>query len=200
VVTDASVPGGFEVVSPVLKGKGGLEQLRKVCEALAQAGARIDRRCGLHIHLGTGDFGEDPQVWKALYRNYAALEETIDAFMPASRRGSANQYCHSMRVSELERRLAEASTLRAIERHVTGGSRYFKLNSQSYWRHKTVEFRQHSGTIDYEKIANWIEFCARFVEYARRGQQAEPGAEGLKKFLSRKGLEFYQNRRLQLAA
>lgn len=220
VVTDGSVCGGFEVVSPVLRGKNGLEQLKKVCEALRQIGSRPDRQCGLHVHLGTGDFGEDPQIWKALYRNYATLEETIDSFMPASRRGSANQYCQSMRVRDLEQKLERATTLREIERSVTGTSRYFKLNSQSFWRHKTVEFRQHSGTIDYDKIANWIEFCARFVEYARRcvtardmegatpptarcaapRTEALVGVEGLKKFLSRKGLEFYDNRRLQLAA
>jgi hypothetical protein len=35
---------------------------------------------------------------------------------------------------------------------------------------------------------------------AAQQSEALAGAEGLKKFLSRKGLEFYQNRRLQLAA
>lgn len=200
VVTDASVAGGFEVVSPVLKGKSGLEQLQKVCDALKTVGARVDRRCGLHSHFGTGDFGEDPQVWKALYRNYAALEDAIDSFMPASRRGQANQYCRSLRVADLDRKLDQASTLRDIERSVTGGSRYFKLNSQSFWRHKTIEFRQHSGTIEFEKIANWIEFCARFVEFAKRGHSVEGGFEGLKKFLNTKVLDFYANRRLQLAA
>jgi hypothetical protein len=200
VVTDASVPGGFEVVSPVLKGTGGLAQLEKVCAALQQVGARINRQCGLHIHLGTGDFGEDPQVWKRLYRNYARLEDEIDSLMPASRRAQNNRFCQSLRVADFEGRIANATSLREIERTITGHSRYFKLNSQSFWRHKTVEFRQHSGTIEYEKIANWIEFCARFVAYAKQGKDAEGGFASLKQFLSKRLMDYYTSRRLQLAA
>ena len=200
VVTDASVPGGFEVVSPVLRGKNGLEQLKKVTEALREVGARIRKNCGLHVHFGTRDFGSDVQMWKRLYRNYARIEEEIDSFMPQSRRGENNMYCRSMRVSDFESRIENASTLREIEMAVTRRCRYFKLNSQSFWRHKTVEFRQHSGTIEYEKIANWIEFCARFIEFSKQGKEAESGFENLKKFLSSKLMDFYRNRRLQLAA
>lgn len=90
IVSDASVDGGFEVVSPVLKGRDGLDELEKVCNALVSAGARIRKCCGLHVHLGTDDFKTDIRVWKNLYKNYAALERTIDSFMPPSRRH--NQY------------------------------------------------------------------------------------------------------------
>ena len=136
IVSDASVDGGFEVVSPVLKGRGGLSELEKVCNALANAGARIRKCCGLHVHLGTDDFKTDIRVWKNLYKNYAALERTIDSFMPPSRRH--NQYCRSMRVCDWNAKIESAANLRMLEDAVTGGSRYFKLNSQSYWRHKTV--------------------------------------------------------------
>ena len=166
IVSDASVDGGFEVVSPVLKGRGGLDELEKVCNALVNAGARIRKCCGLHVHLGTDDFKTDIRVWKNLYKNYAALERTIDSFMPPSRRH--NQYCRSMRVCDWNAKIESAANLRMLEDAVTGGSRYFKLNSQSYWRHKTVEFRQHSGSVEFEKVRNWILFCARFVEFSRR--------------------------------
>lgn len=200
VVTDASVPGGFEVVSPVLQGDDGMEQLKKVCQALEQAGARINKNCGLHAHFGASDITETSSLWKHLYRNYARLEDAIDSFMPQSRRANNNQYCQSMRVADFETRLESATTLRQIESTITRSSRYFKLNSQSYWRHKTIEFRQHSGTIEFEKISNWVLFCARFVEFARKGKDAGTDFESMKQFLSPELMSFYRNRRLQLAA
>lgn len=200
VVTDASVPGGFEVVSPVLQGDDGMAQLKKVCEALKEIGTRINRNCGLHAHFGASDFTERSSIWKHLYRNYARLEETIDSFMPESRRAHNNRFCQSMRVTDFEARIESANTLRQIENAITRQSRYFKLNSQSYWRHKTIEFRQHSGTIEFEKISNWVLFCARFVEFARNGKQIEGDFESMKKFLSPELMDFYRNRRLQLAA
>lgn len=198
IVSDASVDGGFEVVSPVLKGRGGLSELEKVCNALVNAGARIRKCCGLHVHLGTDDFKTDIRVWKNLYKNYAALERTIDSFMPSSRRH--NQYCRSMRVCDWNAKIESAANLRMLESAVTGGSRYFKLNSQSYWRHKTVEFRQHSGSVEFEKVRNWILFCARFVEFSRRNAVETGRKTELKKFLDADLVNYYNNRAAKFAA
>lgn len=198
IVSDASVDGGFEVVSPVLKGRGGLDELEKVCNALVNAGARIRKCCGLHVHLGTDDFKTDIRVWKNLYKNYAALERTIDSFMPPSRRH--NQYCRSMRVCDWNAKIESAANLRMLESSVTGGSRYFKLNSQSYWRHKTVEFRQHSGSVEFEKVRNWILFCARFVEFSRRNTVETGRKTELKKFLDADLVNYYNNRAAKFAA
>ena len=198
IVSDASVDGGFEVVSPVLKGRGGLSELEKVCNALVNAGARIRKCCGLHVHLGTDDFKTDIGVWKNLYKNYAALERTIDSFMPPSRRH--NQYCRSMRVCDWNAKIESAANLRMLESAVTGGSRYFKLNSQSYWRHKTVEFRQHSGSVEFEKVRNWILFCARFVEFSRRNAVETGRKTELKKFLDADLVNYYNNRAAKFAA
>ena len=198
IVSDASVDGGFEVVSPVLKGRSGLDELEKVCNALVNAGARIRKCCGLHVHLGTDDFKTDIRVWKNLYKNYAALERTIDSFMPPSRRH--NQYCRSMRVYDWNAKIESASNLRMLENAVTGGSRYFKLNSQSYWRHKTVEFRQHSGSVEFEKVRNWILFCARFVEFSRRNTVETGRKTELKKFLDADLVNYYNNRAAKFAA
>lgn len=198
IVSDASVDGGFEVVSPVLKDRSGLDELEKVCNALVNAGARIKKCCGLHVHLGTDDFKTDIRVWKNLYKNYAALERTIDSFMPPSRRH--NQYCRSMRVCDWNAKIESAANLRMLEDAVTGGSRYFKLNSQSYWRHKTVEFRQHSGSVEFEKVRNWILFCARFVEFSSHNTVETGRKTELKKFLDTDLVNYYNNRAANFAA
>jgi hypothetical protein len=45
--------------------------------------------------------------------------------------------------------------------------RYTKLNMTR--RHPTVEFRQHSGTLDHVKAKVWINTCLRMVEKAAAG-------------------------------
>ena len=48
-----------------------------------------------------------------------------------------------------------------------------KVNvAYAYARHKTIEFRHHSGTTDYNKIANWIEFLQYFVAQSIKIKQA----------------------------
>ncbi|WP_279236979.1 amidoligase family protein [Heliorestis convoluta] len=46
-------------------------------------------------------------------------------------------------------------------------SRYLKLNIQSYWTHGTLEFRQHGGSLDGEKVTNWIIFSQSIVERSK---------------------------------
>lgn len=198
IVTDASVSGGFEVVSPVLKGQDGLDQLEKVCQALQSVNAKVNKSTGLHVHLGTNDFGNDINVWKNLYKNYVKLESIIDSFMPESRRN--NSYCKSLKVANWNSKIDSATNLEDLESKITNRSRYFKLNSQSYWRHKTVEFRQHSGTVEFEKISNWVLFCARFVEYSKKNVVASENKSELKKFLNSTLESFYQARALKFAA
>jgi len=201
IVSDGSVRGNdaLELVSPVLRGEDGLEQLRKVCATLKRLNAKINKSCGLHIHFGTDDFRDDARVWKNLFHNYATLEPLIDGFMPASRRGNINTYCRSLRVPGLASKMDRATTLRDLERAVTGASRYFKINVQAYWRHRTVEFRQHSGSIEFEKISNWLHFLARMIEFSKTQRVAGAGFDDAAQFATPELIGFYRQRTQQLA-
>lgn len=193
IVSDASVVGGYELVSPVLKGENGLAEIKAVSDALIEVGATINKTCGFHAHFGTQDFKKNISVWRNLYINYATLESDIDSFMPQSRRN--NQYCRSLKVSNWRAKMETAQTLEGLENAVTGRSRYFKLNSQSYWRHGTVEFRQHSGTVEFEKIKNWLLFCARFIDLSKREKFSEGGDRALAKLLDSGLATFYKQRK-----
>lgn len=195
IVSDASVAGGYELVSPVLKGQIGLEQVRLVSEALAEVGAGINKTCGFHAHFGTDDFKDKISVWRNLYINYATLESDIDSFMPPSRRH--NRFCQSLRVQNWREKMQNAQTLIELEKVITNRSRYFKLNSQSYWRHGTVEFRQHSGTIEFEKIKNWLFFCARLIDFSKREKLDCGGQRALAKLLDNELSIFYKQRKLK---
>lgn len=82
VVTDASVYGGLELVSPILVyGEESFAEIETVSRVLVGLGARIDRQCGLHVHHGTSGMS-DAQVAKAV-AIYAKFESAIDRMMPA---------------------------------------------------------------------------------------------------------------------
>jgi hypothetical protein len=195
IVTDGSLRAEgvtFEIVSPILEGEDGLEQLEKVCQALKEYGCRINKTCGLHIHFDASTFSL--QTWKNLLINYAKLEDTIDAFMPHSRRGNANTYCKSLK--DDVNKVKEASSLEQIATRI--GTRYKKINTQAYARHKTIEFRQHSGTIEFMKIKNWILFLHNLVEASKIKILTNTSLESLAEFNQEDIITFYAERTEEL--
>ena len=76
--------------------------------------------------------------------------------------------------------------------------RYFKVNPISYDRHKTIEFRQHSGTTDYEKISNWILFLAKLVEFSYKKEITECNSIEEIPFLKESEKQYFINRRSAL--
>jgi hypothetical protein len=194
VIYDSSINGNdsFELVSPILSGADGLEQVKTVCRVLKENHVKVNRSCGLHVHIDARDFTTGD--WKNIYRNYAGAEETIDSFMPMSRRGNGNTYCHSVK-TYYTRSIDGATSLRSIQDNYGFGSRYFKLNTKSFWRHQTVEFRQHSGTIEFEKISNWVLFVSRFVEYTKAGGMIEnDNLDSLRPFCDNEVMSHIENR------
>ncbi len=154
IVSDASLRGRNpgELVSPILRGQGGLEALRTVCRVLNELGVEVNRSCGLHIHLDGRDLTTE-QVIK-VYDRYATYQTQIDRVMPRSRRGES-RWAGNCRLGALAN-LADLSHAR----------RYEKVNVQNMGRggRGSIEFRQHSGTTDFRKIANWLAFLMQFVE------------------------------------
>lgn len=173
VITDSSA--GYEIVSPVLRGHDGLEQIKKVCEALQSIGCKVDKRCGLHVHHGVDDYSI--KNFKTLYITYAKYEKALDSVLPNSRRDDNNTYCQSLMASmyyvsnaynELVEKIEKCKTVNDIS-GVFHHDRYYKLNIQSYVKYGTIEFRHHSGTIDADKIINWVMLTQAMVTKGKNG-------------------------------
>lgn len=166
LVTDSSLNGNdtFELVSPILEGEDGLEKLERVCWVLDSCNVKINGSCGLHVHMNAEDF--NITTWRNLLLSYKHAEAEIDKFMPASRRGGSNTYCGSL-IQFPDERIRSARNIRELQGLFP--SRYMKVNFQAYSRHKTVEFRQHSGTISFTKIENWVCFLDRMITFASVG-------------------------------
>jgi hypothetical protein len=198
IVSDGSLTGDntFELVSPILEGQHGLNQLQTVSEVLVRLRVKINRTCGLHIHFDAAQM--NLQTWKNLLLNYATLEPIIDSMMPQSRRGSENTYCKTMRRTDLNNKIRTATTINQVTNLFP--NRYQKINTQAYARHRTVEFRQHSGTIEGDKILNWILFLHNLLTYSQQNTIENGTFETLKAFNQDSITNFYHNRIQDLAA
>lgn len=160
-VTDSSVRGldnAIECVSPILKGAKGFSSLKQACKSLNDAGARVNKSCGLHVHIGAK--GMTGREIANVFQNYQMMEGVIDSFMAPSRRN--NCYAASLRGLDF----STCETPGDVER-ACHFDRYFKVNAMSLRRHTTIEFRQHQGSTNYQKISMWIKFCTKLVEWSR---------------------------------
>jgi len=214
LITDSSC--GYELVSPPLKGREGLEQLKKACEALKEARASVDRRCGLHVHHDINDY--NAKQIANIFAIYIKLEKTIDTFVPNSRRANNNTYCKSLFQGTTQQaildKLKAVNSIEDIRR--IWYTRYVKVNFQSYVKYGTIEFRQHSGTIEFDKMYNWILLTQQIVNMAATPVQKiyKPENDNLQsmrnilRLIPAKGatkevaamFKWYRNRAKQLAA
>lgn len=182
MTTDASAE--WELVSPILKGRDGLNQVKLVCQALVAGGAKIDKTCGFHVHHDVNDY--NVADFKSLFALYTKVEAVLDTFLPESRRANNNRYCRSLSIfgrdgwnyqdsdvapivsekKELLKKIQSAHTLSTLSR-IFRSNRYVKLNYQSYMKYGTIEFRQHSGTVEWEKMYNWILLTQQMVNLSK---------------------------------
>lgn len=176
---DGSISGnGAEVVSPVLRGQDGLDQCRRVCLALQSFECKVNTSTGFHLHIGLPGVSRrnvTPKGFehlRALCALWVRHESDLDAVLPPSRRARANTYCDSNRAlvaggytpahgETAFHRVMGAASFAQLMRLMCPNGRYTKLNLEAVNRHGTVEFRHHSGTVDADKVTNWIKlFCA----------------------------------------
>lgn len=169
LTTDSSLVGDntAECVTPPLNSTDGFESLEACCKSLNEIGANVNKSCGLHVHIGAADLTD--REYCNVFVNYMALEDAIDSFMAPSRRNS--HWCNSLKSHRSA--ILFAST-REEMRAAFGGDRYYKVNACAYRAHKTIEFRQHSGSTDFEKISAWVKFLGKLVEYSKEHRFSRP--------------------------
>ncbi|MGM9686565.1 MAG: amidoligase family protein [Bacteroidaceae bacterium] len=166
LVPDSSLSGTdcAECVTPALGSDGqGFNQLQKCCEALNAIGATVNRSCGLHVHIGAADLTD--REYCNVFVNYMMLETAIESFLAPSRRGANARWCASLRNHESD---VLNATSKVGMKEALRNNRYHRVNPCAYSRHRTIEFRQHQGSISYTKIKAWIDFLGKLVEYSKK--------------------------------
>ncbi|GKY96023.1 hypothetical protein MPSEU_000562800 [Mayamaea pseudoterrestris] len=187
IVPDSSIMCGpslpdcntLELVSPILCGGEGLSQINALLRSILniRPGLKVNKSMGFHVHVDVSSLSHEQLV--KVCQNFVKYEAAMDSLMPASRRTGSPQ-CDEFFASNrrsvsrnnlLTNRqcltgLAACADLHSlIDMMNNGGSRYYKLNLQNLrtGRQPTIEFRQHSGTMNYAKVSAWVRFCLAFV-------------------------------------
>lgn len=134
--------------SPPFVGDAGLETLRRQVLKIRDMGFRTNRTCSVHAHIDISDTSTVER--EALHRFGTWIEGDIYSFVAPSRR----EVIYARPLSEQSR---------------SGSERYKWLNIEpAFERHKTVEVRLHHGTVDSERIVEWLKVCLRIVERGLR--------------------------------
>lgn len=110
--------------------------LKKVCNLLNKLGAKVNKSCGLHVHLDARHLTQ-LQARSIGWSFRKALPVLLN-MVPKSRRG--NTFCK-----------AKIGPMTNKHDH-----RYYAVNMTAYKKFGSIEVRLHSGTTDFVKITNWI--------------------------------------------
>ena len=190
-VSDSSVYGGFEIVSPPLAGMPRIErEVSLICEAV-KGMAKVDRQCGFHLHvdvlnkywakrrvnvsnragkLKAIDSKPVRLFCAKLLKNYAYFQPVIDAIVAPSRR-VLESHAYNNQIQDEWANITDAQLKMYSEdkgmisppRGLDESQRYNVINFVSLSKYGTVEFRQFQGTLNATKIVNWVKLMERFV-------------------------------------
>lgn len=148
---------------------GDEDLLRYVCAAMdnptlrGTSGARayVNNTCGLHVHFdmravpGATTPLEAEKMVKQYGQRLARAVPALKMMLPKSRR--QNQFCLNV-INEMPRAGSPLPPQHQIDK-----DRYAFINLKSYRRFETIEVRGHSGTLNAEKIINWIALCDKIM-------------------------------------
>ena len=165
----------FEIVSPILRGGAGIGEVDRVMRALGKIPSiKINKSMGFHVHVNVK--GLTLANLKNVCQNFVKYEKAMDMFMPESRRES--KFCHSNRsafggpetTNKYIHEMIASCTSKEDLGNLMSPGKYYRFNMQPLvsGRQPTIEFRQHSGTSDGEKVKSWIRFCVAFVHNSAR--------------------------------
>eukprot|EP00977_Amphora_coffeiformis_P018625 scaffold6611_cov150-Amphora_coffeaeformis.AAC.6 len=175
----------FELVSPVLQGGNGLQQVNAIVKSLtsqssssSQHSIKVNKSMGFHVHIDVSRYTHEELV--KICQNFIKYEDVMDSFMPPSRRTGSDEsdlFFQSNRHEALARTTDVYQLAGLLNAE---NARYYKLNLQNLAtkRQPTIEFRQHSATVNYAKIAAWVRFCVAFCANSARLAPPTPFASG----------------------
>ena len=169
-----------EVVSPVLAYRD-VPELQKVARAVRTlAGAKVDSRCGIHVHLDAAAFDGKKlaNLAKIVYKQEELIIRALGLGGPR-----LAQYCRPTRgdfIRDIERR--RPRTREQLSRLWYGyrnsapmhydATRYHLLNLHSVWYRGTVEIRAFGGTLHAGKVKAYVQFCLALAAKALNARAA----------------------------
>jgi hypothetical protein len=177
IVHDGSIsPSGEDDVGREFVTRGGLSgdelymSINNMTSILTREDWYVNKSCGLHVHIDARDLRARQLAY--ILAVAKLCEPVIYKMMPPSRSNTRWAKRIPMSTEQILRIHDEEDFIDAWYRsHGTNpsmekynDSRYCGVNMHSRVIHGSIEFRHHSGTLNPEKIINWIEICQSIVK------------------------------------
>jgi hypothetical protein len=176
---------GAEFVSPpfFVNKSNHRKRIRKAIK-LIKDNARINNSCGYHAHFFIHENKINSKNIKKLFIAYMRAENFFYSLNPPSRQ--ENVYCKKLTTEYKEETIKEKRKVFNVigyyyqpylkknyrikqKKDIPDGKynekRYFYVNFHSVFYRNTLEMRLHSGTLDYQKIINWLNINRNFLKY-----------------------------------
>jgi hypothetical protein len=150
--------------------------IKRTCEIVRRSSA-VNTSCGLHVHVDMRELVSAEKLHR-IFSNFVSCNGVFSRLIPKSRR--ENKFCKRNRTKNFD----------ASRR---SSSRYWFVNALSWSAHRTLEIRCHSGTIDSDKIINWVKFLLAIKRHDGELKQVR----SIKKLASTLALPFELTRYLQ---
>lgn len=123
------------------------EVVDKICSILNEAGSKVNKTCGFHVHLDMRK-----RAREICFANLVSSQGIMYAMQPIARRD--NRFCKKTSSKNLEEVLLDRGD---------GNQRYIGVNPHSLGKYNTLEIRIHTGTTNANKIKNWINLLIGIV-------------------------------------
>lgn len=152
-----------EVVSPILVGESGFAEIERVLAAIRAVGATTNRSTGLHVHVDASDLSGIEVSRVVEY--YTMQGRNIDTLVSRSRH--SNNYANKYASYQI------ASMKQIVERDGREGLRgfahkYRTVNLLPLFSYGTIEFRQHQGSVNAQKVISWVRFVQALIVAAQQ--------------------------------
>ena len=195
-----------EMVSPILKGKAGLVEMRKCINICQEAGMLVNKSGGMHVHFGMQ--GVSVQSIVNIITNYYHLQPIIDKMLHRWRRSSgwASNFTRGQ-IDALQR----ATTMNDVFNAISGsnssswtredarhGGRYHAINVFCYLAYGTIEFRQYTSVLESDTALMWVYFLHFLIEVSKKKQLTRYDWTNVENFLPKKVATFWANRIYEL--
>lgn len=190
--TVSSGIGGGEIVSPVLKDTPETwKQIHAICDVAKRHGARIDSRCGAHVHIGMNKLDTARQRWRRFFKIVGSYEECIYRVAGGELgrvRSDSSRYARdfSQRARETENMrftVESDADVMGLASRVSDMSRYYGINLKNIAtrRAPTVEFRYFNGSLNPKQIQANIKLAAGIINAAEKAKFRDTEDENYKK-------------------
>lgn len=172
---------GGELVSPVLQDTPETwRNIEKICEVARRHGARINYKCGAHVHMGMEPLDTARQRWRRFFNGIAGHEQAIYRFAGGTEgryRENSTDYAAPFETSarqgaRMRFSMNDEGDVRNLARSVST-SRYRGINLTNIPesdKPNTVEFRYFNGSLSPAQIQANVKMAAGVMMAAERAR------------------------------